>query len=72
MLAAHGWIAVIGLGFLIPLGIAISKASSHTRLWKAGFWLHVPVQVRLVACSHSQNLCVMSVYALFQRPSLCL
>ena len=45
MLAAHGWIAVIGLGFLIPLGIVISKASSHTKLWTAGFWLHVPVQV---------------------------
>ena len=45
MLAAHGWIAVIGLGFLTPLGITIAKLGSHTRTWKGLFWLHIIAQV---------------------------
>ena len=38
--------AALSLGVLIPAGIVISKASSHTRAWKYGFWLHVPCQVQ--------------------------
>lgn len=47
VLQAHGWMAVIGLGFLIPLGIVIAKVFSGSGAWRIMFWVHIVLQ----ACS---------------------
>ena len=42
---AHGWVATIGLGFLLPLGILVAKLGQGTGAWRILFWIHVSVQV---------------------------
>lgn len=45
---AHGWVATIGLGVLLPLGIVLAKLFKSSRAWRAIFWVHVLVQVSVL------------------------
>ena len=49
-LQAHGWVATIGLGFLIPLGILAAKLVKDTTAWRILFWAHVGLQVDACMC----------------------
>ena len=44
-LQAHGWVATVGLGFLIPFGILTVKLGKSTAAWRYMFCSHVVVQV---------------------------
>ncbi|KAK9799815.1 hypothetical protein WJX73_003111 [Symbiochloris irregularis] len=47
MLWAHGWVATIGLGFFLPLGILLAKLGQgmSSTAWRVFFFMHVSVQV---------------------------
>lgn len=46
-LQAHGWVATIGLGFFLPLGILVAKLGQgmSPTAWRIFFFIHVSVQV---------------------------
>ena len=61
---------MIGLGFLIPLGVTLAMVGKNTRTWKGVFWLHGISQVLMSVMLAQQGLPI-SCPAIFIKACHC-